>query len=174
MSTRNLSNYDKDKIPSARGFRVGIVVAEWNDEITGALLDGAIETLKKHGVFDITVEYVPGSFELIFGSKALAVSGRVDGVIAIGAIIRGETPHFDFIAQGVTYGIAKLNAAVRDNNESAFSIDNLQKTPIIFSVLTTDTYQQAKDRAGGKLGNKGVEGAIALIKMMHLSRKYFG
>ncbi len=160
MATRDLSEYDINKVPSVDGAKVGIVVAEWNFEITAALRDGAVSTLIKHGIKeeDIIIEHVPGSFELIHGAKVLASTSEVDGIIVIGAVIRGETPHFDFISQGVTYGIAKLNVEA--------------SVPVIFSVLTTENFEQAADRAGGKHGNKGVEGAVTLLKMINLSRKY--
>ena len=159
MATKNLSDYDIDRVPSAAGMKVAIVVAEWNFDITSALRDGAVETLIKHGVReeDIHVEYVPGSFELIHGAKIVYEKYSLDGIIVIGAVIRGETPHFDFISQGVTYGIARLNIEL--------------DIPVIFSVLTTNNKEQAQDRAGGKLGNKGTEGAVALIKMVALSKK---
>jgi 6,7-dimethyl-8-ribityllumazine synthase len=157
MATKDLSEYDINKVPTIPNAKVGIVVAEWNYDITSALLDGAVSTLKKHGVDVIEVEHVPGSFELIFGAKILAEKEYLDGIIVIGAVIRGETPHFDYISQGVTYGIARLNTKL--------------KIPVIFGVLTTDNFEQAKDRAGGKLGNKGVEAAVTLLKMIALSRK---
>jgi len=159
MVTKNLSEYDINKVPSATGMKVGLVVAEWNSNITFALRDGAVETLIKHGVDekDIIVVHVPGSFELIHGVRILNKKYNLDGIIAIGAVIKGETPHFDFISQGVTYGIAQLNIEL--------------DIPVIFSVLTTNNMQQAEDRAGGRLGNKGTEGAVALIKMIDLSRK---
>lgn len=152
-SLHNLSEYDFNSVPDATGMRVGIVVSEWNDKITSALLEGAVETLMKHGVKEegITVKTVPGSFELIYGSSRFASSGLVDAVIAIGCVIRGDTPHFDYICQGVTYGIARLNAS--------------QEIPVIYGLLTTNDLQQAKDRSGGKLGNKGDECAIDAIKM---------
>ncbi len=160
MATTDLSQYDINKVPFLPDAKVGIVVSEWNFEITAALRNGAVATLIKHGVKEgnIIVEYVPGSFELIYGAKLLASVSDIDGIIAIGAVIRGETPHFDFISQGVTYGIAQLNAKL--------------SLPVIFSVLTTENFEQAADRAGGKHGNKGVEGAVALLKMIDLSRKY--
>ncbi len=159
MATKNLSDYDINKVPSAAGMKVAIVVAEWNFDITSALRDGAVETLMKHGVNedDIFVEYVPGSFELIHGAKIVYEKYSPDGIIVIGAVIRGETPHFDFISQGVTYGIARLNVEL--------------DVPVIFSVLTTNNKEQALERAGGKLGNKGTEGAVTLIKMVSLAKK---
>ncbi|MEG1581419.1 MAG: 6,7-dimethyl-8-ribityllumazine synthase [Bacteroidaceae bacterium] len=150
----NLSDYDFSAIPDASEMRFGIVISEWNSNITGILLNGCIETLKKQGAKEenIKIMTVPGSFELIFGCSQLSQSGLVDAVIAIGSVIRGDTPHFDYICQGVTQGIAELNTT--------------GKTPIIFGMLTTNTLQQAEERAGGILGNKGDEFAITAIKMV--------
>lgn len=160
MATKyhNLSDYDIDNVPEAKGMKVGIVVAEWNLNITGALLQGALDTLHRHGVDDndISVETVPGSFELIFGAAKMAQTD-VDAVIAIGCVVRGDTPHFDFICQGTTQGLAQLNVS--------------QSKPIIYGLITTNDMQQAIDRAGGTLGNKGDECAVAAIKMIALSRK---
>ena len=154
----NLSDYDIHSVPDATGMRVGIVVSEWNEKITGALLEGACQTLIKHGVReeDITVKPVPGSFELVYGAARFVNSGQVDAVIAIGCVIRGDTPHFDYVCQGVTQGIAQLNAE--------------GKTPVIFGVLTTDNMEQAEERAGGKLGNKGSECADTAIHMINFAR----
>lgn len=148
----NLSNYDAAKIPDASNMCFGIVVAEWNSEITGALLDGAVSTLEKHGTLpeNIHVKTVPGSFELIYGAHQMVLHGY-DAVIILGCVIKGETPHFDYICQGVTYGIARLNSTC--------------EIPIIYGLLTTNDLQQAKDRSGGKFGNKGAECAIDAIKM---------
>lgn len=156
-SLKNLSEYDSRYVPNASALSVGIVVAEWNNEITFKLLDGAIETLKKHGVNEanIFVNFVPGAYELTYGSKVMAENYDVDAVIAFGAVIQGETPHFTYICQGVTYGLTELNLS--------FDI------PFVFGVLTTDTLQQAQERAGGKHGNKGVEAAVTAIKMALLS-----
>jgi 6,7-dimethyl-8-ribityllumazine synthase len=149
----NLSEYDDRKIPDASNMCFGIVVAEWNPEITGALLQGAVNTLEKHGVIpeNIHVKRVPGSFELIYGANQMARNDSYDAVIILGSVIRGETPHFDYICQGVTQGIAHLNAT--------------GNIPVIYGLLTTDDLQQARERAGGKLGNKGDECAIDAIKM---------
>lgn len=140
--------------------RIGIVVCEWNTQITTPLLEGATATLGQCGVKPehIMVRTVPGSFELIFAANKMVKSGLVDGVIAIGCIIRGDTPHFDFIAQGCTNGLAQLNAS--------------GNIPVIFGVLTTDNLEQAQERAGGNLGNKGEEYAITAIKMIDYSRSY--
>lgn len=156
----NLSEYEFDTVPDAKGMKFGIVVSEWNFDITGKMMTGAIEMLKTHGVkeMDITVKYVPGSFELIYGANAMAISGEMDAVIVLGCVIKGDTPHFDYVCMGVTNGIADLNA---NGN-----------TPVIFGLLTTDNIQQADDRCGGKLGNKGDECAIAAIKMANYSCKF--
>ena len=149
----NLSDYDFDQVPDASNMCFGIVVAEWNPEITGALLDGAVKTLKKHGALpeNIHVKTVPGSFELIYGAQQMCKNDGFDAVIVLGSVIRGETPHFDYICEGVTVGIAKLNAS--------------QNIPVVYGLLTTNDLQQAKDRSGGKLGNKGDECAVVAIKM---------
>ena len=149
----NLSDYDFDQVPDASNMCFGIVVAEWNPEITGALLDGAVKTLKKHGALpeNIHVKTVPGSFELIYGARQMTLNDGYDAVIILGSVIRGETPHFDYICQGVTQGIAQLNAT--------------SQVPVIYGLLTTNDFQQAKDRAGGRLGNKGDECAVVAIKM---------
>lgn len=149
----NLSEYDSASIPDASNMCFGIVVAEWNPEITGALLDGAVSTLEKHGALpeNIHVKTVPGSFELIYGAHRMTLNGSFDAIIVLGSVIRGETPHFDYICQGVTAGIARLNA--------------VSEIPIIYGLLTTEDLQQAKDRSGGRLGNKGDECAIDAIKM---------
>ena len=151
---QNLSEYDINSVPDATGMRVGIVVSEWNDKITGALLEGACQTLIKHGVReeDIKVKLVPGSFELIYGASRLVNSGLVDAVIAIGCVIKGDTPHFDYICQGTTQGLADLN---REG-----------KIPVIYGLLTCNTLEQAQERCGGMLGNKGDECAITAIKMV--------
>ena len=153
---KNLSDYDPNQVPSASEMRFAIVVAEWNPQITNALCNGAVETLKKHGVpaDHIQIYPVPGTFELTFGAAAVIHSTNVDAIICLGCVIRGETPHFDYICQGVTQGITLLNT------EGAL--------PVIFGVLTTENLEQALDRAGGKHGNKGDEAAITAIKMVAL------
>ncbi|PMC07505.1 6,7-dimethyl-8-ribityllumazine synthase [Hoylesella timonensis] len=155
MSTtlHHLSDYDASKVPDASNMCIGIVVSEWNSEITGALLDGAVSTLEKHGALpeNIHMKTVPGSYELVYGAHQMVLNGGYDAVIILGCVIRGETPHFDYICQGVTNGIATLNSK--------------SEIPIIFGLLTTNDLQQAKDRSGGKLGNKGDECAVVAIKM---------
>ncbi|MBQ5680495.1 MAG: 6,7-dimethyl-8-ribityllumazine synthase [Bacteroidaceae bacterium] len=153
-SLHNLSDYNVHSVPDATGMRVGIVVSEWNEKITGALLDGACKTLMKHGVREesINIKTVPGSFELVYGAARFVSSGLVDVVIAIGCVIRGDTPHFDYICQGVTQGLADLNKE--------------GKIPVIYGLLTCNTLEQAQERCGGMLGNKGDECAVTAIKMV--------
>ena len=138
--------------------RFGIVVADWNSEVTYSLLDGAVKTLNRHGVTsdDIIVRHVPGTFELTLGAQWMAEYEDLDGVICLGCVIQGETPHFTYICQGVTQGITQLNLDY--------------KIPFIFGVLTTLDLRQALDRAGGKHGNKGDEAAVTAIKMAALQR----
>ena len=160
MATKNhnLSDYDINSVPDATGMKIGIVVAEWNENITAALLAGAKETLLKHGVAlsDILVMTVPGSFELIYGASQM-VKKDVDAVIAIGCVIRGDSPHDRYICQGTTYGLSRLNTT--------------QEKPVIYGLITTLDMQQAEDRAGGTMGNKGDECAITAIKMIDFKRK---
>jgi 6,7-dimethyl-8-ribityllumazine synthase len=150
---RNLSEVNSSKIPDASNMCFGIVVSEWNSEITNALLEGAVSTLESHGAIpeNIHVKTVPGSFELVYGAHQMALKDVYDAIIILGSVIRGETPHFDYICQGVTYGIARLNS--------------ISEIPVIYGLLTTDTLEQAQDRAGGKYGNKGSECAVVAIKM---------
>ncbi|MDR0506057.1 MAG: 6,7-dimethyl-8-ribityllumazine synthase [Dysgonamonadaceae bacterium] len=152
-SYHNLSEYDANLIPDASDMRFAVVVSEWNLSITGALCNGACDTLIKHGAKpeNITVIYVPGSFELIYGAKTAAKKLRPDAVIGLGCVVRGGTPHFDYVCSGVTQGFAQLNAE--------------EDIPFIFGLLTTDNMEQSIDRSGGKFGNKGVEAAITAIKM---------
>lgn len=156
MASTNLSGYDKSTIPNAKKFRFGIVVSEWNPNITNNLYNGAKTALLENGALEKNIVHlaVPGSFELVYGCKHLLKKGEFDAIIAIGSVIQGETKHFDFVCDAVTQGIKDLNVQ--------FDI------PTIFCVLTDNTLQQAKDRSGGKLGNKGVECAIAAIKMANL------
>ncbi|MEM8999806.1 MAG: 6,7-dimethyl-8-ribityllumazine synthase [Bacteroidota bacterium] len=153
---KNLSSYDKATIPEATHLRVGVVVSEWNQEITESLFEGAFQTLLDCGVAkdNILRWNVPGSFELAYGCKKMMGSKHLDAVIAIGCVIRGETSHFDYVCQATAKGIMDLNMAF--------------ETPVIFCVLTDDNLQQSIDRSGGKHGNKGAEAAIAAIKMATL------
>ncbi len=156
MATKNLSEYDLTSVPSASEMSFGIVVSEWNHEVTGALAQGAVYTLKMHGAKDVNIilKHVPGSFELTLGAQYLAEFANVDAIIVLGCVIQGETRHFEFICQGVTQGITSLNMKYNK--------------PFIFGLLTTDNQRQALDRAGGKLGNKGDEAAVTAIKMLAL------
>lgn len=159
MSTRNLSNFDSP-LPSAADMKFGIVVSEWNSDITFALRDGAIKTLRECGCNDdnIIVKYVPGTFELPMGARFFAEHTDVDGVIALGCVIKGETPHFDYVCMGATKGISDVMLE--------------WDMPVAFGVLTTLNREQALDRAGGRLGNKGDEAAATVIKMVHLQREF--
>jgi len=159
MSTSDLSEYDTASVPDAGKMRFGIVVSDWNSEITHALLKGSIATLKKHGTSEsnIIVRHVPGSFELTLGAQFLAEYDDLDAIICLGCVIQGETPHFSYICQGVTQGITQLNLEYN--------------IPFIFGVLTTLNHEQALERAGGKHGNKGDEAAVTAIKMAALQRE---
>lgn len=156
---KNLSEYNKDTVPNTNGFRFGIVVSEWNENITGGLYKGAIEALLENGVpqENIISWDVPGSFELVYASKRMIQSQNVDAVIAIGSVIQGETKHFDFVCEAVAQGIKDLNV--------------ITDVPVVFCVLTDNTMQQAIDRSGGIHGNKGTEAAIVAIKMANLKRQ---
>ena len=157
MSTKhhNLSQLDAP-LPSAADMKFGIVVAEWNREITEALLEGAVQTLRSAGCSDLNIQikYVPGTFELTLGTQFFAEYTDVDAVIALGCVVQGETRHFDFICQGVTQGITQLQIQ--------------WNMPVAFGILTVNDQQQAFDRAGGKYGNKGNEAAAAAIQMVKL------
>ncbi|SEM20306.1 6,7-dimethyl-8-ribityllumazine synthase [Maribacter orientalis] len=155
---KNLSVYDKTTIPNANGLRFGIVVSEWNSEITEGLFSGALKTLIDCGAVktDIIRWNVPGSFELTYGSKKMIETQKVDAVIAIGSVIQGETKHFDFVCEATAQGIKDLNVTMN--------------VPVIFCVLTDNNIQQSIDRSGGKHGNKGTEAAIAAIKMAVLGK----
>ena len=153
---KNLSEFTPFEFSSANKTRIGIVVSEWNDRITDSLFKGAEESLLEHGILkeNILVKHVPGSFELPLGAQWMLEKTSVDAVICIGCVIQGETRHFDFISQAVADGI--MNVGLKFSK------------PVIFSVLTCNTMEQAEDRAGGKHGNKGVEGAVSALKMLEL------
>ena len=155
---KNLSVYDKSKIPNAKDLRFGIVVSEWNGEITEALAQGATEALLDCGALPehILRWNVPGSFELTFGCKKMIQTEKLDAVVAIGSVIRGETSHFDFVCSATAQGIKDLNVAY--------------DVPVIFCVLTDDNIEQSRARSGGKHGNKGTEAAIAAIQMAVLGK----
>jgi len=155
----NLSQYDKNTIPNAKDFRFGIVVSEWNEEITEGLFQGAFDAWMENGVQKENVVRwnVPGSFELIYGCKKMQESFEMlDAIIAVGNVIQGETKHFDFVCEGVTQGIKDLNVQT--------------DIPVIFCVLTDNNIEQSRARSGGKHGNKGTEAAIAAIKMAQLRK----
>lgn len=144
---------------SARTARMTIVAARFNEFIVEGLLSGAIDTLKRHGVEDnqITVVRVPGAFEMPLAAKKIAQKGEADAIIAVGAVIRGATPHFDYVAGKCADGLAAVSLE--------FGI------PVAFAVLTTDTIEQAIERAGSKGGNKGADGALTALEMVGLIRK---
>ena len=150
----NLSAYDKTTIPNAKDFRFGIVVSEWNDEITEGMFQGAFDAiLDCGGIKENIVRWnVPGSFELVYGAKKMTQAyDMLDAVIAIGSVIQGETKHFDYVCEAVSQGIKDLNVQ--------------GDIPVVFCVLTDNNWKQAKERSGGKHGNKGTEAAIVAIKM---------
>jgi 6,7-dimethyl-8-ribityllumazine synthase len=138
------------------GLHIGIIVSHWNEFITKQLLDGALDNLQRNGVqdSDITVAWVPGSFEIPLACRKMAERGNVDAVIALGAVIRGSTAHFDYVASGVTSGVAQVSMQTG--------------IPCIFGVLTTDTIEQAIERAGTKAGNKGFEAAQTAIEYVNV------
>ena len=155
---KNLSDFSHTTIPSAAGFRIGIVTAQWNADVTGALYKGAYDLLIKQGADpeNIVSVLVPGSYELISGADILLSKQKLDAVICLGCVIQGETPHFDYICNGVANGIA--NVSIKHGK------------PVIFGVLTTLNQEQALDRAGGKHGNKGDEAAATAILMVELEK----
>jgi len=157
MKKTNLSDYDPAAVPDGSPWTIAVVAAEWNPQITDAMLDGAVSTLQQNGVKreNIRVYRVPGTYELSYAADTLAELDAIDAVICIGCVIQGETRHFEFICQAVSQGLTNVSLA--------------NHKPIIFSVLTCDTMEQALDRAGGRHGNKGVEGAIAALKMLRFT-----
>jgi len=159
-ANRNLSEYNKDFVPNGADFKIGIVVSEWNDSITLNLLKGAKEALLENGVKEenILVRFVPGAFELPLGAQYMCEFTQVDGVVAIGVVIQGETKHFDFVCYGATQGIKDVNLQYN--------------TPVAFCLLTDNNIQQSIDRSGGKHGNKGIECAIACMKMIGLKKDF--
>jgi 6,7-dimethyl-8-ribityllumazine synthase len=157
---KNLSDYNKENIPNGADFKVGIVVSEWNDTITNNLFEGAKQALLDNGVpeSNILVRHVPGAFELPLASQFMLDNTDVDGVIAIGVVIQGETRHFDFVCQGATQGL--MNVMLEYNS------------PVSFCLLTDNNIQQSIDRSGGVHGNKGIECAIACLKMIALKKSF--
>ncbi len=150
---KNLSAFNPEKLPDLSGRLFGIVVSEWNHQITGSLLKGAIDGFIKAGVSEdnISVKYVPGTFELALGALKMIQLNNVDGVVCLGSVIRGETAHFDYVCQAASNGIMEVNLKTG--------------VPVAFGVLTDDNEQQALDRSGGKHGNKGTEAAVVVMKM---------
>lgn len=143
-----------------KGLKVGIVVGRFNDLITMRLLDGAKDALKRHGVEqdDVEIAFVPGAFELPLVAKKMAMSKKYDAVITLGAVIRGATPHFDYVCSEAAKGVAQASYQ--------------SEVPVIFGVLTTETIEQAIERAGTKAGNKGWEAATAAIEMANLMKQF--
>lgn len=146
---------------NAEGFRFAIVASRWNDFITARLVDGAVNALKRLGADDDAVEVyrVPGAFEIPLFARKVAESGRFDAIICLGTIIRGQTPHFDYVAGEVAKGIAQVGRTTG--------------VPVLFGIVTADTLEQAIDRAGAKLGNKGFESALAAVELVNLYRDTF-
>ncbi len=157
-ASKNLSQYDDNNIPSAAEMSFGIVVSEWNQQITHQLYEGCRETLIKHGAQEEQIHtlQVPGSFELPTGGKLLAGRHKLDAVVCIGCVIQGETRHNEYINTAVAHGLTNLSIAT--------------SIPFIFGVLTPDTEEQALDRAGGKHGNKGIEAAVTAIRMAAIKK----
>ncbi len=169
MSSKNQnlsSKANSDNLKSADKMRVAIVVSDWNSQITNKLLDGAYSTLLKAGCKEsnIIVKRVPGAFELPMGVQLMLRTNVLDGVIALGCVVRGGTPHFEYVCQGTTYGIMEIQLNYN--------------VPVAFGLLTVDDMEQAEDRAGGKYGNKGDEAAATLVDMMvlkdELEIEYYG
>ncbi|PLX07143.1 MAG: 6,7-dimethyl-8-ribityllumazine synthase [Marinilabiliales bacterium] len=159
---KNLSIYKETGIANQTentNYKIGIAVSEWNQEVTANLAEAAIETLKKYGFAesDIVLKSVTGSFELPLAAQYLVEIAETDAVICLGCVIQGETRHFDYVCSGVTKGIMEVNLDTG--------------VPVAFGVLTTDNQQQALDRSGGKLGNKGVEAAVAALKMLFMKQE---
>ena len=155
---KNLSTYDDSSIPDGDKLQIGIVLAEYHTDITHPLYEGCYDTLLKHGVKadNIHTQQVPGAFELTAGAKLVAMNRNLDAVICLGCVIKGETPHNDYINQAVASGLTTLGIAT--------------SRPHIFGLLTPNTHQQALDRAGGKHGNKGVEAAVAALRMASIKQ----
>ena len=146
---------------NAEGFRFAIVASRWNDFITARLVDGAVNALKRLGADDDAVEVyrVPGAFEIPLFARKVAESGKFDAIVCLGTIIRGQTPHFDYVAGEVAKGIAQVGMTTG--------------VPVLFGIVTADTLEQAIDRAGAKLGNKGFESALAAVELVNLYRDTF-
>lgn len=158
-ANKNLSDHDPNKVPDASAMTIGIVVSEWNEQITANLASGAQKILFKYGLKaeNLILEFVPGSFELPTAAQFLLEFQAVDAVICLGCVIQGETKHFDFVCQGVSQGIKDVSLKYNK--------------PVIFGVLTDNNIQQSIDRSGGKHGNKGEEAAVSAIKMVALQKR---
>jgi 6,7-dimethyl-8-ribityllumazine synthase len=161
-AAHHLSEHDPSSVPSGAGRRFALVVSEWNRTITDALRAGARDTLLRYGVAadDIVEVWVPGSFELASGAQYLLERGGLHGIICLGSVVRGETPHFDFVCHGTTQGIMQVGLKYG--------------RPVIFGVLTDETMEQALDRSGGRHGNKGIDCAVAVLKMAELRHRSMG
>jgi 6,7-dimethyl-8-ribityllumazine synthase len=159
LASRHPKNPNPNKLFSTKGITIGIVVSQWHDDITCELLNGALGALNQMGVkgSSIKIKEVPGSFELPLGAQWQIEYDKVDAVLCLGCIIKGETPHFEYISQAVAQGIMDLNLKYN--------------IPTIFGVLTTNTLKQATDRSGGKHGNKGSDAAIAALEMLEVKSK---
>lgn len=161
MSSKNnnLSKGSEQDLPTIKDFHIGVVISDWNEDITYSLRDGCLEILKKFGATDESIHlvHVPGAYELPMGARIILSSERVDAVICIGCVIKGETQHDEYINNAVAQGIMNLGLT--------------SGKPVVFGVLTPNDHQQALDRAGGKYGNKGVEAATTAIKMIHLAKQ---
>lgn len=144
---------------TAKGLRFGIVVSRWNEFITKALLEGALDALRRHGGTDeaVTVVWVPGSFEIPLAIQAMAKSGKFDGLVALGCVIRGATSHYDHIASAVTSGLSSVALETG--------------LPVTFGVITVESIEQAIERAGSKAGNKGAEAALVAVEMAQILRQ---
>jgi len=155
----DLSEHSQAFVPALKKARIGIAVSEWNKEVTGSMLKGALDVLKKASVkkTNIIIEWVPGSYELPLAAQWLIRYCKADAVICLGSVIQGETRHFEFICQAVANNITQVGTN--------------HNTPVIFGVLTTDTMQQAIERSGGNHGNKGTEAAVAAVQMIALKDK---
>ncbi len=156
---KNLSNYNESTLPDCKNMRFGIVVADWNEEITHALYEACFDTLMKHGATEeniISVQ-VPGAYELTSAAGMLIEHKKIDAIVGLGCVIKGETSHNEYINTSVAMGLTELS--IRSG------------IPCIFGLLTPNTWEQAKDRAGGKHGNKGVEAAVTAIRMIDLKSK---
>jgi 6,7-dimethyl-8-ribityllumazine synthase len=158
-SLKNLSTFDKSKYSNCADLNVGIVVSAWNKEITENLLKGALDVFSSVGITEdkVVVEWVPGAFELPLSAQLMCRNLQLDGIVAIGVVIQGETKHFDFVCQGTTNGIMQVMLS--------------ENVPIAFCVLTDNNIEQSRDRSGGKHGNKGIEAAAACLDMIKLKKK---